>query len=149
MLEDWASLSACWEAFKAGPKGNEIDGNIGALRAFFQGSLVFPEVHILVLLEGDVVRGFSILTETSATMPTADGNSIIIVRHGFVRGIHIQHGVPLAQSLLMAKHIDAWGISRGYPFLTGHCSPEYLSKAEIPYTRLGWKKTHTVVVKKL
>jgi len=149
VLEDWPSLSACWHTFKDSPKGKQIEGGLGVLKCFFQASLVIPIVSILVLLEEDQVRGFAILNEMTTTAPTPDGNSIMVIKHGFVRGIHIQPGVPLEQSLAMAKHIDAWGVQMGYPFLTGHCSTEYLSKAEVPYTRIGWHKTHTVVMKTL
>jgi len=149
VLEDWPSLAECWNTFKDSPRGKQIEGGIGVFKAFFQGSLVFPTVRILVLLEEDRVRGFAILNEMTTTAPTPDGTSIMLVQHGFVRGVHIQPGVPLEQSLAMARHIEVWGVERGYPFLTGHCSPEYLSRAEVPYTRIGWYKTHTVVMKKL
>jgi CDGSH-type Zn-finger protein len=142
-------LKECWASYKAGPSGHEIEGGPEALRGFFQASLNFPQVGFLVLVEDETVRGFAILTETSATMPTPCGTSVRMVLHGFVRGIHIQPGVGLKHSLAMEQAICRWGRSRNYPFLTGHCSEGYLSRAERPYTRLGWYKTHTVVLKNL
>mgnify|MGYP006378424241 FL=1 len=137
----------CWGKFKDGPHGAEIEGGIGALRGFFEASLCFPQVGFLVLLEEDEVKGFAIITETQSTSPSADGTTIRLVTHGFVRAIHIQHGVPLRYSLAMERAICLLGQERRYPFLTGHCSGGYLSRAEKPYSRWGWHKTHTVVMK--
>ena len=148
-LEDWPSLKKCWDTYKSGPSGAEIEGGPEAIRGFFQAALNFPQVAFLVLLADDEVRGFAIITETQGTAPTPCGNSVRWVVHGFVRAIHIQKGLSLRHSLAMENAICQYGREKGYPFLTGHCSEGYLSKAERPYTRLGWNKTHTVVLKRL
>ena len=148
-LEDWASFKACWDEFKAGPDGKEIEGDEFCIRTLFQGSLCFPEIGFLLLRHRNIVRGFAIITQATATQPDHNSNSVRVIPHGFVRAIHIQKGVPLRQSLNMEKAICWWGSSRGYTFLTGHCSEGYIDRAEKAYSRMGWKKTHTVVIKYL
>lgn len=148
-LEDWGSFKECWEEFKAGPDGKEIEGDEFCVRSLFQASLCFAQVGFLLLLEGEKVHGFAIVTEATATQPDRITNSVKIIPHGFVRAIHIRKGTPLRQSLGMEKAICWWGQMRNYSFLTGHCSEEYIDRAEKAYSRMGWKKTHTVVIKYL
>jgi len=149
VLEDWVPFLACWEKFKAGPDAKQVDGNYETVKAFFQVSLVSPAVCILLLWEDKVVRGFSILTENQATRVNPATGGVELVMHGFVRGIHIQHGTPLRHTLALENHICQWGRERRHPFLTGYCSEDYFERAQGPYKRLGWDKSHIVVAKQL
>lgn len=148
-LEDWGSFLDCWTKFKAGPDAKQVDGSDDTVRSLFEMSLVHPGVKILVLLSDSVVRGFALLTESHATRVNQATGAVETIMHGFVRGIHIQQGVPLRHSLAMETHICAWGRSRNHPFLTGYCSEEYFERAKNPYIRMGWTKSHIVVVKQL
>lgn len=147
-MEDWASFLALWEKFKASEAGGEIAGDEASMRAFFSASLVSPTVGFLLLIEEQAVKGFAIVTEGAVTSPVAGGGVAVVV-HGFVRAIHLTPGTLLRQSLAMEKALCDWGRARIYPFLTGHCSKDYLQRAEKPYTRLGWHKSYTVVYKNL
>lgn len=149
MLEDWPAFHNCWKIFKETPDSKQVEGTLETVKAFFQVSLVSPAVCILLLWEDAVVRGFAILTENSATRVNATTGAVELVMHGFVRGIHIQKGTPLRHSLALETHICAWGRGRRHPFLTGYCSEEYFERAQMPYKRLGWGKSHIVVMKEL
>jgi len=149
VLEDWFPFLDCWRKFQQTPDAKQVEGTEDTVKALFQMSLVAPIVCILLLWEENVVRGFAILTENSATRVDPTTGTVGMVMHGFVRGIHIQQGVPLRHSLAMEATICAWGRERKHPFLTGWCSEEYFERAQNPYKRLGWHKSHIVVAKQL
>lgn len=149
-LEDWPNVAKLWENYQKSTEKPGIEGDLGAVKALFLGGLTAPQVGFLVI-EGaqdpaDLV-GFGVVTEALATMPV--NGTVQFVRHGFVRAILIRPKTSIRAALGLAQAIEDWGKLRGYPFLRGDCTEQYMQHAETVYTRLGWKKSHIVVCKNL